>query len=203
MLVMSSKPKRRRASIIVPIIAVLLLSGGLYVLSLTLAPTIAPVIARKPITVSALPTPTKTENRIIIPKLGINIPYAPGEASLDRGAQWRYPERGNPASGGNFIIAAHRFSIQPTPMGTIEKSPFYSIDKLEVGDKIIVDYEGVRYGYEIDKRFDATPSQTEIEAQSDIAKLTLYSCELSGSESGRIVITASPMGKVDLTKNNG
>ncbi len=203
MLVMSSKPKRRHAPVIVPIIAVLLLSGGLYMLSLTLAPTIAPVIARKPITVSALPTPKKTENRIIIPKLGINIAYAPGEASLDRGAQWRYPERGNPASGGNFIIAAHRFSIQPTPMGTIEKSPFYSIDKLEIGDKIIIDYEGIRYAYEIDKRFDVTANQSEIEATSDTPKLTLYSCELNGSEAGRVVITATPMGKVDLAKNAG
>lgn len=200
---MSSKPKRRHAPVIVPIIAVLLLSGGLYMLSLTLAPTIAPVIARKPITVSALPTPKKTENRIIIPKLGINIAYAPGEASLDRGAQWRYPERGNPASGGNFIIAAHRFSIQPTPMGTIEKSPFYSIDKLEIGDKIIIDYEGIRYAYEIDKRFDVTANQSEIEATSDTPKLTLYSCELNGSEAGRVVITATPMGKVDLAKNAG
>lgn len=199
MLVMNSKPRRRRVTIIVPIAAVLLLAGGLYMLSLTLAPTVAPLVARKPITVSALPTPTKSENRIIIPKLGVNIHYAPGEAALDQGAQWRYPERGNPETGGNFIIAAHRFSIQPTPMGTIEKSPFYSIDTLTVGDKIVIDYEGVRYGYEINKRFDVKADRIDVEGVSDTPKLTLYSCELGGSEAGRIVITASPMGKVAVT----
>lgn len=200
MLAMDTKT-RRRTPIVIPIIAAVLLAGGLYVVSLTIAPSVAPIVARKPIAVSALPTPVKAENRIIIPKLGVNIPYGEGEASLDRGAQWRYPERGNPSKGGNFIIAAHRFSIQPTPMGTIEKSPFYSVDQLQVGDKIIVDYDGIRYGYEVNKKFDVQANQTEIEAETDTAKLTLYSCELGGSTAGRVVITADPMGKVDLAAN--
>ena len=197
MLVINETPTNKK--IVRPIIitaAISMLAGGLYLLSLVSAPLIAPVIAQKPIIVAELPKPTISENRIVIPKLGVNIAYAPGEASLDRGAQWRYPDRGNPADGGNFIIAAHRFSIQPTPQGTIEKSPFYRIDQLTVDDKIIVDYEGVRYAYTIDKIFDVKPSQTEIEAASSMAKLTLYSCELGGSEAGRVVVTATPMGKV-------
>ena len=197
MLVINETPTNKK--IVRPIIittAISMLAGGLYLLSLVSAPLIAPVIAQKPIIVAELPKPTISENRIVIPKLGVNIAYAPGEASLDRGAQWRYPDRGNPADGGNFIIAAHRFSIQPTPQGTVEKSPFYRIDQLTVDDKIIVDYEGVRYAYTIDKIFDVKPSQTEIEAASSMAKLTLYSCELGGSEAGRVVVTATPMGKV-------
>lgn len=191
-----SNKKALRGTVIAA--AVLLLLGGLYLLTLVSAPAIAPVIAQKPIVVTELPKPTAAENRIVIPKLGVNIPYAPGEASLDRGAEWRHPTRGNPVDGGNFIIAAHRFSIQPTPQGTIEKSPFYRIDQLAIDDKIIVDYDGTRYAYTIDKIFDVKPTQTEIEAASDTAKLTLYSCELGGSEAGRIVVTASPMGKVAL-----
>lgn len=198
MLVLGKKQKRRRFTLLVPAVAILLFAGGLYVLSLTFAPSVAPLTVQKPITVSALPAPAKTENRIVIPKIGVNIPYAAGAASLDRGAEWRKPDNGNPAEGGNFVIAAHRFSIQPTPMGTIEKSPFYNIDKLVVGDKIIVDYLGVRYAYEIDKIFDVKPSQTDIEARTDTAKLTLYSCELGGSDAGRVVITAKPLGKVAL-----
>ncbi len=199
MLVISgAKPHKRPVRGIVVAVAIVLLLGGLYMLTLVSAPVIAPVIAQKPIVVTELPKPTVTEDRIVIPKLGVNIPYAPGEASLDRGAQWRHPDRGNPADGGNFIIAAHRFSIQPTPQGTVEKSPFYRIDQLAMRDKIIVDYKGTRYAYEIDKIFDVKPSQIEIEAASDMPKLTLYSCELGGSEAGRIVITATPMGKVAL-----
>lgn len=179
-------------------VAVILMLGGLYLLTLVSAPAIAPIIAQKPIVVDELPKPAATEDRIVIPKLGVNILYAPGEASLDRGAQWRHPDRGNPADGGNFIIAAHRFSIQPTPQSTIEKSPFYRIDQLALDDKIIIDYKGTRYAYKINKIFDVKPTQTEIEAASDMPKLTLYSCELGGSEAGRIVITAEPMGKVAL-----
>ncbi len=179
-------------------VAVILMLGGLYLLTLISAPAIAPIIAQKPIVVDELPKPAATEDRIVIPKLGVNILYAPGEASLDRGAQWRHPDRGNPADGGNFIIAAHRFSIQPTPQSTIEKSPFYRIDQLVLDDKIIIDYKGTRYAYKINKIFDVKPTQTEIEAASGMPKLTLYSCELGGSEAGRIVVTAEPMGKVAL-----
>ena len=192
----------RPSSIIVGIIAIALIGGGLYLLALVSSPAVVPLIASKPIDVNALPAPAKEDNRIIIPQIGVNIPFAPGEESLDRGAQWRYPERGNPLRGGNFIIAAHRFSIQPTPQATIEKSPFYRIDALKVGDKLAVDYLGTRYAYEIDKIFDVRPTQIEIEAPSETPILTLYSCELGGAEAGRVVITAKPLGKVSLDARN-
>lgn len=194
---------KKRRSIGIPRIALLgtallLLSGGLYLLLLVASPSLAPLITMKPIEVRSLPAPQATDNRVIIPKIGVNIPYDKGAASLDRGAEWRYPERGNPEKGGNFIIAAHRFSIQPTPQGTIEKSPFYHIDKLAVGDKIVIDYTGTRYGYEIEKIFTVKPTQVEIEAPSTDAKLTLYTCELDGSDAGSVVVVAKPLGKVAL-----
>jgi sortase A len=181
--------------------ATILLIGGGYVLTLVGAPAVAPLITMKPISVNALPAPAKSDNRIIIPKIGVNIVYGEGKTSLDKGAEWRHPERGNPENGGNFIIAAHRFSIQPTPLATIEKSPFYSIDKLAVGDKIVIDYNGTRYGYEIDTVTNVKPDQTEIEAPSETPKLTLYSCELDGSSAGRVVLTAKPLGKVAVQAN--
>lgn len=199
------KIKKKRTSPIrsggLTILAFILLGGGAYLLSLVAAPTIAPMIATKPINVNDLPAPKSVDNRIVIPKIGVNIAYGEGTAALDRGAQWRFPDRGNPATGGNFIIAAHRFTIAPTPGETIAKSPFYNIDKLVTGDKIVVDYSGVRYGYEITEKFDVKPTQVEIEAPSAESKLTLYSCELGGAEAGRVVITAKPLGKVQLVKN--
>ncbi len=190
------RSSRSKIRVVAALSAVVLVTGGGYLASLVGAPTLATLTIMKPITVSALPAPSTSDNRIIIPKIGVNIPYNEGIESLDRGAQWRHPERGNPETGGNFIIAAHRFSIQPTPVSTIEKSPFYNIDKLEVGDKIIADYNGVRYGYEVTELSHVTPNQTEIESPTEDARLTLYSCELDGSASGRIVVTASLLGKV-------
>ncbi len=193
--------KRRAISGLITIVAVGMLCSGLYLLTLVASPSIAPLVAMKPISVNALPAPTKDNNHIVIPKIGVDIHYAPGTASLDKGAEWRYPDRGNPLRGGNFIIAAHRFSIQPTPQGTVEKSPFYNINKLVVGDKIVVDYLGTRYAYQINKIFTVKPSQIEIENESDTPKLTLYTCELGGSDEGRVVVTATPTGTVALTNS--
>ncbi len=176
-------------------------AAGAYLLLLLLSPVAAPYISMKPIDIAKLPAPTLHDNRIIIPKIGVDIPYAEGAAALDRGAQWRAPTSGNPLDGGNFVIAAHRFSIQPTPQSTIEKSPFYRVDSLAIGDKIVVDYNGKRYGYEITKRFDAKPTDVEIERRTDDPTLTLYGCELGGSDSGRIVLQGKRLGEIELSKS--
>jgi sortase A len=197
MLHIQTRTKRRTyISIVVTIVAILALIAGFYILSLVFAPAVAPMISQKTIDVKKLPTPTAKDNRIIIPKIGVNIAYAPGVAALNAGAEWRYPDRGNPEKGGNFIIAAHRLTIQPTPWATVEKSPFYNIDKLAISDKIIIDYSGTRYGYNISKIFNVTPNQVEIEAPTETPQLTLYSCDLTGAATGRVVIIAEPMGKV-------
>jgi sortase A len=175
-----------------------LLGGGLYMLSLVAAPIAAPILTMKPIDVKALPSPEETGDRIVIPKIGVNIAYGKGEASLDSGAEWRMPGNGNPMDGGNFVIAAHRFSIQPTPLATIEKSPFYHIDKLADGDKVLIDYQGKRYGYEIKRKYTVKPTQIEIEARTTEPTLTLYSCGLEGAEGDRLVIEAKRLGEVAL-----
>jgi sortase A len=175
--------------------AIVMMGGGLYLLTLLAAPAVMPILS-KPIDAKALKKIDVSEDKIVIPKIGVNIPYGPGKSSLDTGAWWRYPERGNPEKGGNFIIAAHRFTLYSTIKKTVEKSPFYNIDKLSIGDKVVIDYNGKRYGYEIDKIFDVKPDQTDIESASKEAKLTLYTCNLGGAADGRVVLTAKPLGEI-------
>ena len=198
MLKLNKQRSRRTWRILTIALAVLLMGGGLYMLALTAAPAVAPILVTKPIDIKTLPAPTITENRVIIPKIGVNIAYGKGAVALDRGAEWRSQSSGTPADGGNFVIAAHRFSIQPTPMGTIEKSPFYNIDKLQNGDKVIIDYSGKRYGYEIYKEFNVHPTQIEIEARTNDPILTLYSCGLDGAEGDRYVLQAKRLGELAL-----
>lgn len=191
--------KSKKLKNILWLIAIILpIAIGLYIIVLISAPTIAPTLAQ-PIDISKLPPPAAQsehdQNRIIIPKIGVDIVYATdGQAALDRGALWNHPDRGNPEKGGNFIIAAHRFSIQPTPTETVKKSPFYNIDKLVVDDQIYIDYAKKRYLYTIQEIITVRPTQVEIEAPSEEAKLTLYSCELGGADAGRIVMIAKPVG---------
>ncbi len=130
-------------------------------------------------------------NRLYIPKIDINLPYTTGEADvMEDGAWWRMPENGNPRDGGNFVLSAHRFIMGLTPEQTWRKSPFYSIDRLEIGDEIIIDYDSQRYTYQISQKYSVAPTAIEIESRTDDARLTLYSCTLGGASDGREVIIA-------------
>lgn len=180
------------------VLGVFMFGAGTYLLSLAGAPMMMPVISMQSANPEALASPVETGNRIVIPKIGVNIEYGEGEVALDNGAQWRWPERGNPRDGGNFIIAAHRFSLAPTPQQTVRQSPFYHIDKLDIGDQFIIDFEGKRFGYEISEIFDVLPNQTEIEAPTESDRLTLYSCGLGGADDMRLVVYATPLGEVSV-----
>ncbi len=178
-------------------------AAGIYLLILVLTPNIPFLFPVQEISAKQLPKPA--ENRVYIPKIGVNVPLLTGGAeALEKGAWHRFPERGDPIEGGNFIVSAHRFSLAATPGQTRQKSPFYHIDKLSVGDQIIFDFNGRRYGYEITTHEEVKPAQVEIEAQissSQPARLTLYTCTLKGETDGREVFFAKPLGEVDENGN--
>jgi sortase A len=136
-----------------------------------------------------------TENRLYIPKIDINLPYATGdETDMENGAWWRSPSSGNPKDGGNFVLSAHRFVMGWSPGETVKRSPFYNIDKLDISDTIAIDYSGKRYSYIVDKKYSVPPTASEIEAPTEDSRLTLYSCGLGGASDKREVIIA----KLDL-----
>lgn len=174
------------------IVPLFLLGCGAYILLLVFSPAIQMPTSQKewnePVPQSK---PQLTENRIYIPKLKLNLAYKPGDAKVLRDTIWhRYPERGNPESGGNFILAGHRFELGLTPGETKRRSPFYHIDALVQGDKIYADFNGKRYLYKVTDRYKVKPNQTEIEAPSETPKMTLYTCTFQGSADGREVVIA-------------
>ena len=136
-------------------------------------------------------TPAACQN----PKIGLEVPFFEGDENvMEEGAWHRFPERGSPETGGNFILSAHRFVMKWTPGDTMNSSPFYNVGKLNEGDEFIVDYKGKRYYYIISKKYAVKPTDVEIEdpvkdMQKD-AKLTLYSCTLKGASDGRDVFEA-------------
>jgi len=170
------------------VLAGLLLVIGIYMVVISIAPALTPLPSS---TTPVIVAPKSQENRLYIPKIGVDIALIQGEAeALEKGAWHRWPERGDPQKGGNFIISAHRFALGFTPGETIHKSPFYHIDKLHLGDRLYVDFKGQRYTYQISERFSVKPTQTSIEDPSDTPKLTLYSCTLRGERDGRDVLVA-------------
>lgn len=183
-------------------LGILLLLGGGYVLFNVLSPMLP--IPGEDIEATAKKLvreqPKPTDNRLYIPKINVDIAIvlANGDEmkALENGALHRVPQNGNPKDGGNFVLAAHRFTIGLTPSETRKKSPLYHIDALENGDMIYVDYEGVRYAYKIVKHQRVPASAVEIERRTENNQMTLYSCDLNGPKYAREVLFAEPVGTV-------
>lgn len=195
----SLRKRRRWQPPLMAALAVALLGVGIYLLVLTQAPKL-PIGTS--IDINTADDANDFRNRIQIEKMGIEVPYLGDNtpATLEKGAWWRFPERGNPEKGGNFILSAHRFFLGRTPEGTRARSPFYKLDKLEDGDKIRIFYENKWYEYQVTKKYSVKPDATEIEAESAEPKLTLYTCSLKGSADGRVVIEAMPLFETDAQK---
>ena len=184
---------KKRLTVIIPVILFL---SGLYLLSLVFAPKLVPYFksgdVQKAVDTSL---PESGNDRLYIPKLGVNAPVRAGNAAvMNNGGVWhRYPELGDPVKGGNFIMSAHRWHTGKTPAETVAQSPFYNMDRMIIGDSLFVDFEGKRYKYEIYDIEQIKPDQTEIEAplkEGEEPHLTLYTCTLKGSADGRVVLFA-------------
>lgn len=191
------------------VLAIFLFVGGLYVLYNTLSPTLPDFTEDTQATAKKLTSssPSVSENRIYMPQINVDVPIVEVAANetetqaLDKGAIHRAPDNGNPKDGGNYVIAAHRFTLGITPAQTRAKSPFYHIDQMKVGDQVYVDYNGTRYAYKIFKKETVAASDVAIENRTATPQLTIYSCGLSGSRDGRDVLFANLLGTV--TWENG
>jgi len=198
------KGKRKILWTVLPVLA--LLSGG-YILVNTLSPAIDVMSAPPEATAQKLQSekPLLDERRLYVPKVNIDVAIVDidgnEKAALEKGAIHRAPNNGNPLDGGNYVVAGHRFQLGLLPSQTRKKSPFYHIDQLQKGDDIYVDYDGVRYAYEVTERKLVPPNALEIEKRTDEPQLTMYSCELAGPEAGREVVIAKPVGTIAWDDN--
>lgn len=195
-LYMLTLPTNRRRSLMLFFVLCVSMLIGVYLLFVILSPTLrsSMVQPKNNATTQQLDSTANApkQARLYIPKIDVNVPFAANEAALYKGAWWRKPANGNPADGGNFVLAAHRFVMSFTPGETVKRSPFYAIDKLQKNDAIYVDYKGKRYGYMVTKKMRVQPNAVYIEQRTEQPQLTLYSCTLAGQNDGREVIVALP-----------
>lgn len=186
---------KSRKRLIVP---ALLVVTALYAVVTYLAPEILYVAEPPDTTAKKLVTerPSAGQNRLYIPKLNADIAIVAEDSgeSADTAAQERSIVSGSPSEGGNYVLAANRFSLGLTPMDTKAKSPFYHLGKLSSGDDIYLDYKGVRYAYKVDE-IKTAENITQYEERTDEPRLTLYMNEAAG----RQVVTAKQTGKIVWT----
>ncbi len=129
--------------------------------------------------------PVPKENRLIIPRIGVNMPIleGPDERVLDRGGIWHIPNTSTPIERSNVVLSGHRWQYLPPSSTTL-----YLLDKVQDGDPVILYWDGVEYDYRISGRETVRPDQTEILAPTDGPRLTIFTCTPLFSTKYRLVL---------------
>lgn len=133
--------------------------------------------------------PIPKENRIVIPSALIDQPILEGNGLwvVDGGGSWRknlYVT--SPKEVGNTVIIAHRFTYQKPESG------FYYLDKVKVGDKLAIYWEGEELIYTVTETKTVPESAVEVESNTPDRTLTLYTCTPIITAENRLVVVAKP-----------
>ena len=154
---------------------------------------------------------TPYENRIIIPKLGKNIPlvdvqkretvvkYAEmNDIFMTELKKWvvRYPGTAHPGEAGNVFIFGHSSNY---PWVQSEYNDVFAlIDTLAIGDEIIVYYNQQTFLYRMTDRSVVKPGDTDVLAARDSSKkeISLMTCWPVGTALERYIIFG------ELVENN-
>ena len=121
--------------------------------------------------------------RVRIPAIGVARYFVEGvgEDQLQEGPG-RYPGSGLPGQVGNLAIAGHR---------TTYGAPFFELDHVRVGDKVIVDVPQGRAVYTVSQPpFAVSPYDTTVLADYGDARLTLTTCNPPFFATTRLIVVA-------------
>ena len=150
------------------------------------------VAANSGITLSQLPVtenkPIPKTNRLVIPSIGVDMAILEGETekTLDRGGIWHIPNTSDPIHGSNTVLSGHRWEYLPPSTRTL-----YLLDKVQIGEPIIVYWHGVEYDYRVGRREIVDPSRVDIQNATAEPQLTIYTCTPLFSTKQRLVIFAN------------
>jgi LPXTG-site transpeptidase (sortase) family protein len=126
-----------------------------------------------------------TQNTLVVPAMDLQEPINEGltAAALAKGV-WHRPRTSNPTQASNTVLVGHRFTYT-NPQGV-----FYHLDKVKVGDPLVLYWEGDKYVYKVERVFVVPPTAAEIEQPTVRPTLTLYTCTPLWSAHDRLVVQA-------------
>jgi LPXTG-site transpeptidase (sortase) family protein len=154
---------------------------------------------------SFLPPVGPPENRLIIPKMNLNVPIViPTNDALMR-EDWKaleediqkglengvvhYPGTARPGQAGNFFLTGHS-SYFPWAAG-LYKSVFARLSSLNVGDEYWVYYGGDKHRYIVQEKKEVSPSDVTVLDQPLSKRIsTLMTCTPVGTTLRRLIIKA-------------
>jgi sortase A len=115
-----------------------------------------------------------------IPKLGLDTTLLKGVSLtvLDQGPG-HWPGTADPGGWGNTVVSAHR---------TSHGGPFRHLDRLEPGDEVHFDIDGVTHTYVVTGGEIVDPYALRIIDQKPGRTLTMFACHPVGSTAERIVV---------------
>ncbi|OGJ62079.1 hypothetical protein A3C37_01535 [Candidatus Peribacteria bacterium RIFCSPHIGHO2_02_FULL_53_20] len=154
---------------------------------------------------SYLPDVGPPENRVIIPKLNLNIPLVTPsyqnllsenwtgveediQSALQHGVV-HYPGTARPGQAGNFFVTGHS-SYYPWAAGKY-KNVFARLNDLKIGDEYWVYYGGDKHRYIVRKKEEVKPSNVRVLDQPLGKRIaTLMTCTPVGTTLRRLIVTA-------------
>jgi LPXTG-site transpeptidase (sortase) family protein len=182
------------------VLAFLIIVVNLYVLASPFVPQLRLVVRKQHVkAVAGLPyktvldstpaTDTKRaeipkDNRIVIPKIALDEAIFQGTSPylVNKGV-WARPATSTPPKGGNTVLVGHRFTYSGP-------ATFYSLDKVAVGDTIVMYWQSKEYDYVVSQTKVVQATAVEIEDPTTDAQLTIYTCTPLWSAKDRLVVIA-------------
>lgn len=126
-----------------------------------------------------------SKRELVIAKIGVKAPIIVTnneKEGLDKGA-WLYPGTARPDEIGNTVISAHRYKYLPPHNIT-----FYSLDKLILGDEIIVNWDGQENKYLVKEIKVVEDNDKSVIAESDESIITLVTCHPLFTTEKRLIV---------------
>lgn len=127
-------------------------------------------------------------NTLVIPALNFENQIYDGPTLYElRFGLWHLPSIGDPAKGGNTVIAGHRFTYSGPAI-------FYHLDKIKVGDKMTIYWNSERYDYEVTASLVVPPNDVAVQNNTKQPMLTLITCTPLWTAANRLIIQAKLTG---------
>lgn len=116
-----------------------------------------------------------------IPKINVNVAIL--EGTDDRALRYTvgyYPQTAKPGEKGNMVLLGHR--------NYVYGKFFNKLDKLEVGDSIIVKRDTYTYTYKVTESFVVAPEDVWVLNQTSDAQITMITCTPIGTYTHRLIV---------------
>ncbi|MEK7171179.1 MAG: class D sortase [Patescibacteria group bacterium] len=164
-------------------------------------------VSSPPIAVPPAPAPVMLASEIIISKIGVQAPVFYDTKFADiitqlRNGVVRYEGTADPGQIGNVVIVGHSSDF-PWSTGSY-KTIFALLDKLTLGDEIILPHGINRYIYKVTSTKVVRPTDLSVLDRTSTPTLTLITCYPVGTTLKRLVIQATlsegPIGSVQATE---